>query len=150
MEECDEKLRCKCNGFAHMTCIQEWMAARVQRGDSMPDVVRCELCKSLPAVVGATAASSTSTNDPDSSRVCSWLRCRILGIATAIIACIVTVCVYSITLIIPDIWGGMVGVMVIAVIVALFIIIRVLLDPRCIHACLCHDLAVLEEVQEEA
>jgi hypothetical protein len=112
MEECEEKLGCTCNGFAHAACIREWIRARIQRGDAREDAMHCELCR-----------SRIKTNEP----LCSWLRCRILALAFTILALLVTGCIYSVILVSLDAWDSMFGVLVLAVFLALFSIVRVLI-----------------------
>lgn len=121
MEECEEKLGCSCNGFAHAACIREWIKARIQRGDTVENAMYCELCRSRILI----------SKQP----LCSWLRFRILAVAFIIIAFLVSI--YSIILISPDAWDSMVVVMMLAVFLALFAIVRVIMDPRCIYAYLC-------------
>lgn len=138
--------------------VQEWLCAhgvysRVDgragsEGESLLDALRCELCMTR-FVVTTSTNHEDHPDDSSTTRVCSWLRCRILGIATALLVCIVTVCVYAIIYIIPDAWDGMVLVLFLTVLTTLFFILRVLLDPRCYHACLCHDLRVLEQEEGE-
>jgi hypothetical protein len=122
MEECDQKLVCKCNGFAHTACIQEWNKARIQRGDSYQDALHCELCK-----------SKIISDSPSSSRslVCSW--CRIQTICVTLLGFLIIGYMYSI-LTSPNAWDGIVGFIVfLALITALFIIKRFF--PSCIPAC---------------
>ena len=134
MEECEEKLGCSCNGFAHAACIREWIKARIQRGDTVEDAMYCELCRSR--IIGSKQP------------LCSWLRFRILAVAFIIIAFLVSI--YSIILISPDAWDSMVVIIVLAVFLALFAIVRVLMDPLCIHACLCcYNVQYLGDGAEE-
>jgi hypothetical protein len=133
MEECEEKLGCSCNGFAHAACIREWIKARIQRGDTVEDAMYCELCRSR----------IITFKQP----LCSWLRFRILALVFIILAFMVSI--YSIILISPSSWDSMVVVIVLAVFLALFAIVRVLIDHRCIHACLCHDLQYLGDAVQE-
>jgi hypothetical protein len=163
-EACVERLACKCSGFAHTTCMQQWITARLQRGESLQEALRCEICRSLlraPSISSHTphpaASLSFSTDqdeeqyagDADEGRVCSCsLRFRILATGTALLGCFVTGCVYAMFVIIPDAWDGMAGVLILALFLALFIVIRLLLDPRscisCIHSYLwCQDFRVL-------
>ena len=123
MEECDQKLVCKCNGFAHTACIQEWNKARIERGDSYQDALHCELCMSK--IIRDSSSSSRSM-------VCSW--CRIRTIFVTLLGFLVTGYMYSI-LTSPNAWDGIVGFIVfLALITALFIIKRIF--PGCIPACI--------------
>ncbi len=133
LEECSEKLGCKCNGFGHAACIREWMAARLKRGDSREEALKCELCRSYIAAA-------------DDVRVCSWRRCRILAVAAALLVFTVLGCAYSILLLSPSEHGTMTGIIVLACFLAVFSILRVLIDPGCIciRACLCYDLTLLD------
>lgn len=113
MEECEEKLGCSCNGFAHAACIREWIKARIQRGDAVEDAMYCELCRSR----------IIRFKQP----LCSWLRVRILALAFIILAFLVSI--YWIILVSPDV----LVVLVLAVFLALFAIGRVLLYTRCMQ-----------------
>jgi hypothetical protein len=155
MEPCSERLGCKCNGFAHTACIQAWKDARVQRGESIQDALHCELCLALQVSPPAASLSSSTTNNDHHAphaqegggygeedgdyRVCSWLRCRILALVVTMLGLIITGWVYAIMLISPGGWtpNGMGGILLLVIFFTLAILIRVLLDPRSINACLC-------------
>lgn len=126
MEDCSEQLKCKCSGYAHGTCMREWMRARIQRGDTLEDARHCELClaRSTPA-----------------AGVFSGVRFRILMTRLVFVLLLLAIAVESFTaMVMSQGWNGGMGVFVIVIMFVIFLITRVFTDSLCVNACLCRDL----------
>ena len=129
LDECEEKLMCKCAGFAHIECIRNWVRARINRGDRYDDVFYCEVCR-VPYL-------------PEPRCACSWLHFRILAMRLIMLAAVLTGGANVIIIILPDVWGVMIGLLMITMFIILYVSLRVL-DRHCINACLCSDVVYLE------
>lgn len=129
LEDCDEPLRCKCAGYAHVVCMRDWIRARLRRGDHIEDVFYCEVCN----------ASCLGT----APLTCSWLHFRIIAMRVVMLAAVITGGANVIILILPDVWGPMVGLMMIIMFIMIYVTLR-LLDRHCVNACLCSDVVYLE------
>jgi len=124
LEDCAEKLACKCIGFAHSSCMREWMRARVQRGDALEDVRHCELC---------LARSTPSAGQ--------WARTRIIMTRIVSFAALVAIGVESVTaLALNHAWNGAVGGCLLVIMCVLYLAGRALIDSLCVDACMCSDV----------
>lgn len=128
LDDCEEKLLCKCQGYGHVKCIREWIKTRLNRGDRFDDVFYCEICR-VPCLAERF--------------MCSWLHIRVMAIRIIMLAAVLVGGINVIIVLLPETSNVMLGLMVVTMFTMLFVILRVL-DSHCIHALLCSDVVYLE------